>query len=186
LKKILQLGFIFGLFMGIVLTIPAVSSYRELSGEIPVISSAARFGEHYGQPVYVEAPVVLTGISGIFADVRISPRGRSSTRNITWYLYVIQFEDDYVALLSRYSNLNLDETLFVTVSKMADVGTFGRIATELTSHSPVEFSEYTAISSYRNTAVKTFLAALAFLLGGAGFLVAYLKVRTRKYKFSGK
>jgi hypothetical protein len=169
--KILRFGFIFCLIMGIGLTVAAFNTYRENAGGIPIILSAAHFGEHYGKRVYVEAPVALTDISGIFTDVVTRPRGRTSTRNITWYLYVIEFEDAYVALRSRYSNLKLDETLFVRVSRMAD----DRIAAELTSHSPIEFSAYTAVFAYRNLAVKTFLLALAFLLGGAGFAVAYIK-----------
>ena len=173
MRNLLKRGMIVCFLMGVGLTYAAFNTYRGVSGDIPVVSSAADFGKYYAMQVYVDAPITFTDVSAVITTTERRPRGRSATRDTVWYLYVIQFDDAYVALRSRYNNLKLDSPLFVRV--LHD----DNISSQLTALYPAEFSAHSAIYAYRNLAFTTFFTALGFLLGGVGLAVANAKVKKR-------
>jgi len=174
IKHLLTLRFwvIFCLGMGVLLTIAAIRTHRSNAGEIPIVTSAVQFSEHYGQRVYVYAPARRTGISDGF----IGDTGRNET--IVWHLYIIQFDDADVALISRDGDLHFDGKFFVSVLRMPE----NAIAVELLQqYSPggVGMSTYVARWAYRNVAAWTFAAAMVLLAAGSVLSMVALKRRKR-------
>jgi len=168
----LRFWVIFCLGMGVLLTIAAVRTHRDNAGEIPVVTSAAQFGAYYGRRLYVNAPTRRTGISHVF----INTTGTDRDESIRWHLYIIEFYDMPVALISRNGNLRLDEKFFVSVSRLDE----SAIAMELLRRYVPEgarVSAYVARWSYRNLAYWTFVGACVLLAVGGVLLVIAIKRR---------
>jgi len=171
----LRFWILFCLGMGVLLTIAAIRTQRGNAGEIPVVTSATQFSGHYGQRVYVYAPVGRTGISNGFRS-RVGTSGRYET--IVWHLYIIRFDDADVALISRDGDLRFEGKFFVSVLRMPE----NEIAVELLrqySHMDADMSVYIARWAYRNLALWTFAMANVFLIAGCVLLVVALKIRKR-------
>ncbi|MCL2378856.1 MAG: hypothetical protein FWC77_07000 [Defluviitaleaceae bacterium] len=176
----LRLWVFFFLLMGVALTVAAVRTHLNTANEIPIITNAAQFGEHYGQRVYVHAPVINTGISHSFRRA-VGTRGRYET--ITWHLYLIQFEDAYVALRSRNSDLQFGSLFYVSVLRMPE-DTIGAELLQRYSHTGTYISMYIARWAYRNLAFQTFAVAMVFLVVGIILGVVALRKRRQRLVYS--